>query len=34
LVEYSSINFKKKGVVVYFINWEGEAKNYEEFQEV
>jgi hypothetical protein len=34
LVEYSSINLKKKGVVVYFINWEGEAKTYEEFQEV
>ncbi|KAM0862675.1 hypothetical protein ACQ4PT_045111 [Festuca glaucescens] len=34
LVEYPSINLKKKGVVVYFINWEGEAEPFEEFQEV
>ncbi|KAM0857884.1 hypothetical protein ACQ4PT_048197 [Festuca glaucescens] len=33
-VEYPSINLKKKGVVVSFINWEGEAEPFEEFQEV
>jgi hypothetical protein len=32
-VEYPSINLKKKGVNVSFINWEGEAP-YEEFKEV
>jgi hypothetical protein len=25
LVEYPSINLKKEGVVIYFVNWEGEA---------
>ncbi|KAM0927426.1 hypothetical protein ACQ4PT_002866 [Festuca glaucescens] len=34
LVEYPSINLKKKGVVVSFMNWEGEAEPFEEFQEV
>jgi hypothetical protein len=32
LVEYPSINLKKKGVVVYFVNWEGEAESFEEFK--
>jgi hypothetical protein len=32
-VEYPSINLKKKGLNVSFINWEGEAP-YEEFKEV
>jgi hypothetical protein len=34
LVEHPSINLRKKGVNVSFINWEGEAKPCEEFQEV
>jgi hypothetical protein len=34
LVEYPSINLKKKGVNVSFVNWEGEAEPFEEFQEV
>jgi hypothetical protein len=34
LVEYPSVNLKKKGVNVSFINWEGEAEPYEEFKEV
>ncbi|KAM0876127.1 hypothetical protein ACQ4PT_036376 [Festuca glaucescens] len=34
LVEYPSINLKKDGVVIYFVNWEGEAEPFEEFQEV
>jgi hypothetical protein len=34
LVEYTSVNLKKKGVNVSFINWEGEAKPFEEFKEV
>jgi hypothetical protein len=33
-VEYPSINPKKEGVVIYFVNWEGEAKPFEEFQEI
>jgi hypothetical protein len=33
-VEYPSVNLKKKGVNVSFINWEGEAEPYEEFKEV
>jgi hypothetical protein len=34
LVEYPSINLKKEGVVIYFVNWEGEAVPFEEFQEI
>lgn len=34
LVEYPSINLKKDGVVMYFVNWEGEAEPFEEFQEI
>ncbi|KAM0915295.1 hypothetical protein ACQ4PT_010954 [Festuca glaucescens] len=34
LVEFHSINLKKKGVNVSFIDWEGEAEPFEEFQEV
>jgi hypothetical protein len=34
LVEYPSINLKKDGVVIYFVNWEGEAEPFEEFQEI
>jgi hypothetical protein len=31
MVEYPSINLKKKVVVIYFVNWEGEAEPFEEF---
>ncbi|KAM0917116.1 hypothetical protein ACQ4PT_009744 [Festuca glaucescens] len=34
LVEFRSINLKKKGVNVSFIDWEGESEPFEEFQEV
>jgi hypothetical protein len=34
LVEYPSVNLKKKGVNVSFINWKGEAEPFEEFREV
>jgi hypothetical protein len=33
-VEYPTINLKKKGVNVSFLNWEGEAEPYEVFKEV
>jgi hypothetical protein len=33
-VEYPSINLKKEGVVIYFVNWEGELDPFKEFQEV
>jgi hypothetical protein len=31
LVEYPSIKLRKKGVVMSFINWEGEDEPFEEF---
>jgi hypothetical protein len=34
LVKYPSINLKKKGFNVSFINWKGEDDPYEEFQEM
>jgi hypothetical protein len=34
LVDYPSINLKKKGVNISFLNWEGEAEPYEPFHEV
>ncbi|KAK1613344.1 hypothetical protein QYE76_037017 [Lolium multiflorum] len=34
LVEYPSINLKKEGVVIYFVNWEGKSEPFEEFQEI
>jgi hypothetical protein len=34
LVDYPSINLKKKGVNISFLNWEGEAEPYDPFHEV